>query len=114
MADDGVRATGHEPSICGGKAEGAAEREERGDADRQSEQLDPQPDGDTPIRMRTDWPQQHAGERSAEGKQPIARPCGDSACRASDEIRDDNPDLLDQKCCTDESVGARVKVESCL
>src|SRR3954452_17265261 len=98
MADDGVRATGHEPSICGRKAEGTAEGQERGDADCQPEQLDPQPDGDTPIRGSTEGPQQPAGDLSPKGQQPVSRPCGDSACRAPDEVRDDVPYLLDQKC----------------
>src|SRR5947199_7038800 len=114
MADDGIGATGHEPSICGGKTEGTAEGQERGDADRQSEQLDPEPDGDTPIRMSTHWPQQHAGEGSAERKHPVARPCRDRPCRASDEVRDHNPNLLYQKRGTDESMRAHVEVQRCL
>ncbi len=97
MADDGVGASLHEPSVCGDETERAAQGEERSHTDRQADQLEDQPGGDTPLGMGSDRTEQDTAEGSAEGKEPIAPSPAHRARRTPDQVRSDNPHLLGEE-----------------
>ena len=119
MADDSIGATPYQPAIGRGEAEGAAEGKERHDADGETEKLDAKPCHHTPMRMSAHWPEQHTAERSSESKKPVAEPSGHRAGRASDEVGNHNPHLLDEERGADEGVcvqvilDARLRKECC-
>jgi hypothetical protein len=112
MADDGVRATPYQPAVGSSEAEGAAEGKERHDADGEAEKLDAKPYHNTPMRMRANWPEQHTAKRAAESKKPVAEPSGHRAGRASDEVGNHNPHLLDQERRADEAVCVQVILDA--
>jgi len=112
MADDGVRATPYQPAIGGGEAEGAAEGKERHDADGETEKLDAKPCHNPPMRMSANWPEQHAAERAAESKKPVAEPSGHRSGRASDEVGNHNPHLLDEERRADQAVRVQVILDA--
>jgi hypothetical protein len=97
MADDGVGATSHQPSIGGREAERAAKGEEGHDTDRQAQDLQALPRIESPVRMSSNWPEQHRAERPAESKCPIAPPPAHRACRTADQVGKHNPRLLDEE-----------------
>ena len=68
MADEGIWATSYQPSIRSSEPERAAKGEEGQDANSQTDHLEAEPSDDPPVRMSSDWPEQHRSERSAEGK----------------------------------------------
>ena len=112
MADDGIGPKRHQPSIRGGEAEGAAEGKERHDADGETEKLDAKPCHNSPMRMSANWPEQHAAERAAESKKPVAEPSGHRAGRASDEVGNHNPHLLDEERRADQAVRVQVILDA--
>jgi len=75
MPDDGVWAPGHQATVGSNEAEGAAQREERDDADGEAGQLQAQPGDNSPVRTGADWPEQDAGECPATRKAPPMRLC---------------------------------------
>src|SRR4051794_4129738 len=94
MTDDSVRAPRHQAAIRGSKAEGAAKAQERHDTDDDAEQLDPEPDRDSPLRMSAAGPQEHDAERATERQEPITRPSAHRACSTADQVGNDHPRLL--------------------
>ena len=53
MTDDAIGTTPHQPTIRGGKAEGAAKRRERPDTDHETDYLDAQPGVESPVKVST-------------------------------------------------------------
>ena len=64
------------------------------------------------MRMSADWPEQHTAERAAEGKKPVAQSSGHRAGRASDEVGNHNPHLLDEERRADQAVRVQVVLDA--
>jgi len=114
MTDDGVGAASYQSTIRSCEPKGASKSQERRHANGQTNQLEDKPCVKPPMRMSSDWSEQHTAECAAECKEPVIQPPARSACGAPNEVGDHHPHLFDEERYPDQTVRRQIRLQCCL